>query len=149
MVKLAAQQHAFTHRAHGAGLALLRHFVPEVAVVAHTGGVVGVSAGRLHAEESRRIIARCARLTRLSVAEDFGERLTWGEERINCVLGGCTTFSLPFKNTCLFFQLKFIYFYFAVPPKYVYIYIFDMSALNLGSIYLKKAFSGCTVLLVP
>lgn len=88
MVKLAAEQHAFTHRAHGAGIALPRDLVHEVAVVAHTGGVIGISAGRLHAEQSPGIIARRARLTRLSVAEDFGERLTWGEERINCVLGG-------------------------------------------------------------
>lgn len=88
MVKVAVEQHALTHRAHSAGLAPRREFIHIVAVVAHAGGVIGISAGRLHAEQSLRSIARRAGLTYLGVAEVFGERLTWGEERINCVLGG-------------------------------------------------------------
>lgn len=94
MVELAAVQHALTQRAHGAGLAPLHDLAHEVAVVAHAGGVVGVGAGRLHAEQALGIVTRRAGLTRLIVAEVFGERLTWGEERINCVLGGQTAFSL-------------------------------------------------------
>lgn len=54
--------------AFGAGLTPLGQHVQVVAVVAHTGGVVGVCAGCLHAEET---CALCAGLTFLRVTEVF------------------------------------------------------------------------------
>lgn len=78
MVELTAEQHALAFRTLGAGFTPLRELVHVVAVVAHTVGVVGVRAGRLHAEQTR---AHRAGLTTLRVTEVFGEGFTWKERR--------------------------------------------------------------------
>lgn len=52
MVVLAVCQHALARRAHRAGLAAPRHLTQVVVVVTHADGIVGVSAGRLHAHQT-------------------------------------------------------------------------------------------------
>lgn len=134
MVKLAAEQHAFTHRTHGAGLAPSRDLVHVVVIVAHTGGVIGISAGRIHAEQSFRVIARRARLTHLGVAVASGERLTWGEERISYFRWLSVTFSPHIwqKNVL---NLNFTNSFLFCCPSHTC--IFDMSPLSFEPIYLK------------
>ena len=61
-VVFTAVQHALALRALGAALTLAGQLVEVVAVVANTDGIVGVGAGRLHAEEAHAAGARLARL---------------------------------------------------------------------------------------
>lgn len=74
---LAAHHHTMTTWTHGARLALVRQVIHVVGVVAHTHSVVGVSAGGLHAHETR---ALSTRLTLLCVTECLRERLAWRKE---------------------------------------------------------------------
>lgn len=66
VVRLTAEQHALPFRTFSAKFTPLRELVQVVTIVAHTDGIVGVRAGRLHAEQA---CALCAQLTFLCVAE--------------------------------------------------------------------------------
>lgn len=68
LVRPAAVQHAPAFGTLGAGFTTLRDFVVVVAIVACANGVVGVGAGRAHAEQAG---AFCTKLTFLCVAEAF------------------------------------------------------------------------------
>lgn len=52
VVVVAVGEHALARRADGARRAAARHLVEEEVVVAHTDGVVGVGARRLHAHQA-------------------------------------------------------------------------------------------------
>lgn len=68
VVRLAAVQHAMAFGTFGAGFTPVRDFAMVVAIVACANGVVGVGAGRAHAEQA---CAFCTKLTFLCVAEAF------------------------------------------------------------------------------
>lgn len=92
----AAEQHAVTHGAFGAGLTAIRLFIQVVTVVADAGGIVGVCAGRLHAVQAG---AHRAGLTFLCVAEVFREGFTWIKKaENNNLLGLFLIVFFPFQS---------------------------------------------------